>query len=252
MSPNPSPMIEVEGLINAFGSQVVHDHLAMTIRRGEIIGIVGGSGTGKSVLLRTLLGLNTPQAGTIKVMGRRMTPNQLLNQRWGVLFQKGALFSSLTVFQNIEFPLREWVNLPNKTLRQLANLKLEMVGLETSDGYKYPASLSGGMIKRVALARALATDPHVVFLDEPTSGLDPVSANEFDDLLLYLNKNLQLTVVMVSHDLDSLFKACDRVAVLVNKTMVIDTPEKITHNPDPWIQTYFNGPRSRLSGNQQT
>lgn len=243
-----APLIQIRNLVNRFGEQTIHDMLNLDILSGEILGLVGGSGSGKSVLMRTILGLHKPTSGTITLEGVNIVtdPDQQ-RSNWGVLFQKGALFSSQTIYENIEAPMREHTQISGQTRRQLARLKLEMVGLSASAGDKYPAELSGGMVKRAALARALATDPKVIFLDEPTAGLDPIAADNFDDLLLYLNENLRLTVIMISHDLDSLFKVCDRIAVLVDKNIVVDRIENIVNHPHPWIQSYFNGPRARVS-----
>ncbi len=241
------PLIKVRNLVNRFGNQIVHDGLNLDIYAGEILGLVGGSGTGKSVLVKTILGLRKPTSGSITLEGADIINNQEhCRSDWGVLFQGGALFSSLTIYENVEVPLRAHTKINPKTIRELARLKLEMVGLPVSAGDKYPAELSGGMIKRAGLARALATDPKVIFLDEPTAGLDPIAADGFDDLLLYLNENLQLTVIMVSHDLDSLFKVCDRIAVLVDKNIIVDSLENIVNHPHPWIKSYFNGPRARI------
>lgn len=258
---NPSeearePVVEVRGLVNRFGHQVVHDGLDMQVLPDEIFGIVGGSGTGKSVLLRTVLGLQRPQAGEIRIDGRDITKlsEQELRHtkaRYGVTFQQGALFSALTVLQNVQLPMIEHLDLPTRALDDLAMLKIRLAGLPASAGAKYPAQLSGGMIKRAALARALALDPKLLFLDEPTSGLDPISAAEFDELLLYLQGELKLTVVMITHDLDTIFRTCNRVGVIVDKHMEIDTLEGIMKNPHPWIQSYFHGERAKIRGEQQ-
>jgi phospholipid/cholesterol/gamma-HCH transport system ATP-binding protein len=211
---------------------------------------VGGSGTGKSVLLRTILGLQRPQAGTVRIDGQDITHmsfEQLrqVKSHYGVSFQAGALYSGLTVQQNVQLPMVEYLNLKEQALDDLALLKIRLVGLPAEAGAKYPAELSGGMVKRVALARALALDPSLLFLDEPTSGLDPVSAAAFDDLVLYLQKELKLTVVMITHDLDSIFRTCNRVGVIVDRRMITDTLEGIVNNPNPWIQEYFHGERAR-------
>ncbi len=215
-----------------------------------MFGIVGGSGTGKSVLLRTILGLQRPQAGVVRIDGAditRMSEAQLrvVKSHYGVSFQAGALYSGLTVQQNVQLPMVEYLNLNEQALDDLALLKIRLVGLAADTGSKYPAQLSGGMVKRVALARALALDPSLLFLDEPTSGLDPVSAAAFDDLVLYLQKELKLTIVMITHDLDSIFRTCNRVGVIVDRRMITDTLEGIVNNPDPWIQEYFHGERAR-------
>ena len=243
-------LITIRNLINQFGEQRVHDGLNLDIYRGEVLGVVGGSGSGKSVLLRTILGLNKPHSGTIHFSGQELThmPPQdfaRLKQHWGVMFQRGALFSSLSVSDNIQFPLREFSTLTADECRGLMYVRLEMVGLERSVADKFPEALSGGMVKRVALARALVLDPVVLFLDEPTSGLDPVSAEEFDQLIGTLRRNLKLTVVMVTHDLDSLFSTCDRIAMLVDKKVVAGTLQEILANPHPQIQQYFSGGRAR-------
>jgi phospholipid/cholesterol/gamma-HCH transport system ATP-binding protein len=243
------PMLEVQGLVNRFGSQLVHNGLNMEVREDEVFGIVGGSGTGKSVLLRSILGLQRPQAGTIRIDGRditRMTPAQLrtVKARYGVTFQQGALFSALTVLQNVQLPMLEHLShLPPHELDELAMLKVLLAGLPVDAARKFPAQLSGGMVKRAALARALALDPRLLFLDEPTSGLDPISAAEFDELILYLQKQLRLTVVMITHDLDSIFRTCNRVGVIVDQKMESDTLDGIVKNPNPWIQSYFHGER---------
>lgn len=244
------PLVEVQGLVNRFGSQVVHDGLDMAVREDEVFGIVGGSGTGKSVLLRTILGLQRPQAGTVRLNGvdiTRMSEAQLRNvkSQYGVTFQSGALYSALTVLQNVQLPMREFLQLDPAALDELAQLKIRLVGLEADAAGKYPAELSGGMVKRAALARALALDPRLLFLDEPTSGLDPVSAAAFDDLVLYLQRQLRLTIVMITHDLDSIFRTCNRVGVIVDRRMVSDTLQRIVDYPHPWIQAYFHGERAR-------
>lgn len=243
--------LRVDNIVNQFGSQVVHNGVSFTIEQGEILGIVGGSGTGKSVLLRTILGLQKPKSGQIwfrgqPLIGTRQEDRSSLMTQWGVLFQSGALFSSLNVSENIELPMKEHFELPAAVRHELATLKLKMVGLPEEAGQKFPAQLSGGMVKRVALARALALDPQVVFLDEPTSGLDPISAAEFDQLLRTLQRDIGLTVVMITHDMDSIFTACDRLAVLVDQQVIIDTVDKVVSNPHPWINQYFHGHRSKV------
>jgi phospholipid/cholesterol/gamma-HCH transport system ATP-binding protein len=245
-----APVVEVRGLVNRFGAQVVHDGLDMSVRDGEIFGIVGGSGAGKSVLLRTILGLQVPQGGEILLHGHdltKMSAGELraAKRRYGVTFQHGALFTSLTIAQNVELPIAEYCRLPEETLAGLADLKIRLVGLPPETAHKYPAQLSGGMVKRAALARALALDPGLLFLDEPTAGLDPISAAAFDELLLYLQRTLRLTVVMITHDLDTIYRTCNRVGVIVDRKMVTDTIEGIVGNPHPWIQEYFHGARGR-------
>lgn len=244
------PVLEVIGLVNRFGAQLVHDGLNMDVREDEVFGIVGGSGTGKSVLLRSILGLQRPQAGVIRIDGReitQMTVAQLhaVKARYGVTFQQGALYSSLTVLQNVQLPMIEHVEMQPADRDELAMLKIRLAGLPADAAQKYPAQLSGGMIKRAALARALALDPKLLFLDEPTSGLDPISAAEFDELILYLQTQLRLTVVMITHDLDTLFRTCNRVGVIVDRHMEVDTLERIVDHPNPWIQAYFHGERAR-------
>jgi phospholipid/cholesterol/gamma-HCH transport system ATP-binding protein len=244
------PVLEVRGLVNRFGTQVVHDGLNMEIYEDEVFGIVGGSGAGKSVLLRSILGLQRPQGGVIRIEGRditQMSAEQLrtVKAHYGVTFQEGALFSSLTVLENVQLPMLEHVSLQPHELDELALLKIRLVGLDPDAARKMPSQLSGGMIKRAALARALALDPRLLFLDEPTSGLDPISASEFDELVLYLQKQLRLTVVMITHDLDTIFRTCNRVGVIVDRHMESDTLERIVNNPHPWIQAYFHGERAR-------
>jgi phospholipid/cholesterol/gamma-HCH transport system ATP-binding protein len=244
------PALEVEGLVNRFGSQVVHDGLSMQVRADEVFGIVGGSGSGKSVLLRTILGLQRPLAGVVRIAGAdvtRMSEPQLrhIKARYGVTFQQGALFTGLTVLQNVQLPMLEHLELEPAALAELAMLRIRLVGLPADAASKYPAELSGGMVKRAALARALALDPGLLFLDEPTSGLDPVSAAAFDELVLYLQKQLHLTIVMITHDLDTIFRTCNRVGVIVDGRMESDTLERIVEHPHPWIQAYFHGERAR-------
>jgi phospholipid/cholesterol/gamma-HCH transport system ATP-binding protein len=244
------PLISVRDIVNRFGTQVVHDHVGFEVYPGEIFGIVGGSGSGKSVLLKTMLGLRRPTSGTVEVEGRDITAmgdDELreVKRRYGVTFQQGALFSSLTVAQNITLPVVEAMDLGEEALTSLVELRLRMVGLPLEAAAKYPAQLSGGMIKRTALARALALDPVLLFLDEPTAGLDPIAAEGFDALVLYLRDTLHLTVVMVTHDLDTLARTCDRVAVLVDGKVIVDTLEGIVRNDHPWIREYFHGTRGR-------
>jgi len=244
------PALEVEGLVNRFGSQVVHDGLSMQVRADEVFGIVGGSGSGKSVLLRTILGLQRPLAGVVRIAGAdvtRMSEPQLrhIKARYGVTFQQGALFTGLTVLQNVQLPMLEHLELEPAALAELAMLRIRLVGLPADAASKYPAELSGGMVKRASLARALALDPGLLFLDEPTSGLDPVSAAAFDELVLYLHKQLHLTIVMITHDLDTIFRTCNRVGVIVDGRMESDTLDRIVEHPHPWIQAYFHGERAR-------
>lgn len=244
-------IIKVSDLVVGFGDQIVLDHLSLSVRRGEILGLVGASGGGKSVLLRTIIGLIPIRQGHIEVLGVSLDAAgaeqaRAIGRRWGILFQQGALFSSLTVLQNIQFPLRENLHLSPDLLDELALAKLEMVGLTPNDGAKLPAQLSGGMTKRAALARALALDPEILFLDEPTSGLDPISAGDFDVLIGTLQQTLGLTVFMVTHDLDSLHTICDRVAVLADGKIVALGPiEGVLASEHPWVKSYFGGKRAR-------
>ena len=247
----PAVVISVRDIVNRFGTQVVHDGVSFDVRAGEIFGIVGGSGSGKSVLLKTMLGLRVPNEGVVEVEGSditHMSDQELrdVKRRYGVTFQHGALFSSLTVAENIILPVVETLRLDEATLAQLVELRLRMVGLPLDSAAKFPSQLSGGMIKRAALARALALDPVLLFLDEPTAGLDPIAAAAFDDLVLYLRKTLGLTVVMVTHDLDTLARTCDRVAVLVDQKVIVDSLERIVAYDHPWIREYFHGARGRL------
>ena len=243
------PAVEVRGLVNAFGAQVVHEGLDMRVEPGEVFGIVGGSGTGKSVLLRTILGLQRPKAGSVLLDGEditAMSAAELVRVKtgYGVTFQEGALFSALTVLQNVQLPMIEHLSLPGSQLDELAMLKIRMVGLPPEASAKYPSQLSGGMVKRAALARALALDPGLLFLDEPTAGLDPISASAFDEMLLYLHQHLRLTVVMITHDLDTIFRTCNRVGVIVDRRMRSNTLQGIAADPHPWIQSYFHGERA--------
>jgi phospholipid/cholesterol/gamma-HCH transport system ATP-binding protein len=253
-TPTANVLIRIRDLVVAFGEQTVLDHLALDVNRGEILGVVGASGSGKSVLLRTIIGLVPKRQGSITIAGADggdpVHPGAYeppsIARRWGILFQQGALFSSLTVRQNIQFPLRENLRLSERLLDELANVKLEMVGLSRRDGDKFPSEISGGMTKRAALARALALDPEVVFLDEPTSGLDPIAAEEFDTLIRTLQQTLGLTVFMVTHDLDSLNTVCDRIAVLADGKVVAEGPmSAMLACEHPWVKSYFRGKRSR-------
>jgi phospholipid/cholesterol/gamma-HCH transport system ATP-binding protein len=248
----PQFAIRVHDLVVSFGRQVVIDHLSLDVRRGEILGLVGASGGGKTVLMRTIIGLIPQRSGEIEVMGAAIGgtqdgSTQSAAGRWGILFQQGALFSSLTVRQNIQFPLRENLVLSQALMDEIATAKLEMVGLLPEDGDKFPSELSGGMTKRVALARALALDPAIVFLDEPTSGLDPIAAGEFDALIKTLQKTLGLTVFMVTHDLASLYTECDRVAALGDgKIVAIGPMRELLQSEHPWVRAYFHGKRSLM------
>jgi phospholipid/cholesterol/gamma-HCH transport system ATP-binding protein len=250
MSAQPQPFaIGVRDLVVGFGQQIVLDHLSLDVYRGEIVGLVGASGGGKSVLLRAIIGLVPKRQGKIQVLDldrdeANSADVQAIGRRWGILFQQGALFSSLSVLQNIQFPMREHLDIPQRLMDEVALAKLDMVGLSSRDAAKVPSELSGGMTKRVALARALALDPELVFLDEPTSGLDPIAAGEFDLLIKTLQQTLGLTVFMVTHDLDSLYTVCDRVAVLsAGKIVAIGPMSEILASSHPWVQAYFRGVR---------
>lgn len=251
--PTDTPIIEVRGLVNAFGSNVIHNNLDLTVMRGEVIGIVGGSGTGKSVLLRSILGLRHPNAGHIKVFGKDLTAlpddeRRLEEQRWGVMFQDGALFSALTVAENVQVAYREHLHMPKLLMDELADVKIQMVGLRMDSRDLFPSELSGGMRKRASLARALALDPEILFLDEPTAGLDPIGAAGFDELVNNLKHTLGLTVFMVTHDLDSLYAVCDRVAVLAEQRVIlIGTMDDMMASDHPWVREYFHGPRARAA-----
>jgi len=243
-------IISVEGLMTRFGPQIIHQGLDLQVKRGEILGVVGGSGSGKSVLMKEIIGLIKPAAGRISVLGE--DPHtadskraEALRQRWGVLFQEGALFSAQSVAQNVLMPMREFTNLSIPLRRDLAALKIALVGLPEDAADKRPSQLSGGMKKRVGLARALALDPEILFLDEPTAGLDPISANAFDELIKSLRDSLGLTVVMITHDLDTLMAICDRIAVLVDKRVIVGNLEELLESGHPWIREYFSGPRGR-------
>ena len=248
-------VIQVRGLRTQFGTHVVHDDLDLDVRRGEILGVVGGSGTGKSVLLRAIVGLQRPAAGAITMLGTEMlsaseAERDDISGRIGVMFQDGALFSSLTVRENVEVPLGAIEGLTPDLREGLARLKVSMAGLPWNAGDKFPADLSGGMRKRAGLARALARDPEIVFLDEPTAGLDPIGASAFDTLIRGLSKSLGLTVFLVTHDLDTLYAVCDRVAVLAEKRVLVTGPlERMLDIDHPWVQAYFGGPRARAARN---
>lgn len=245
-------VLRIENLKTRLGTKTLHRNLDLEIMPGEIVGIVGGSGTGKSVLLRTIVGLFEPLRGKIEVFGQDLSTldaeaRRQIETRWGVLFQDGALFSSLTVAQNIEVPLRETMDLPQRLMDEIAAVKIAMVGLPADAAMKFPSELSGGMRKRAGLARALALDPPLLFLDEPTAGLDPIAAAAFDTLILDLRKSLGLTVFLVTHDLDTLRTICDRIAVLIDKRLRIGTMQELMDDPHPWIQSYFHGPRGRAA-----
>ena len=246
--------VRVRGLVNRFGDQTIHDDLDLDVKRGEILGVVGGSGTGKSVLMRSIIGLQQPDEGQIEVFGQSMTdsePDEALGvrNRWGVLFQGGALFSTLTVGENVEVPIKQFYpELAPEVTHQIARYKVVMSGLPEEAANKYPSELSGGMRKRAGLARALALDPELLFLDEPTAGLDPIGASAFDQLTRSLKETLGLTVFLITHDLDTLHEICDRVAVLAdNRVIAVDTVPNLMKLDHPWIQEYFNGPRGRAA-----
>jgi phospholipid/cholesterol/gamma-HCH transport system ATP-binding protein len=245
-------VIRVEGLVTRLGDNLIHDHVDLDVYRGEVLAIVGGSGSGKSVLLRSIVGLMRPARGRIEVFGQDvigMDEDKLrdIQMRCGVLFQEGALFSAQTVAENVQVPLREYTSMPQELMNEIAAMKLSMVGLPEDAAGKRPSELSGGMKRRAGLARALALDPEIVFLDEPTAGLDPIAANRFDELIRELQKSLNLTVFMVTHDLDTLKATADRIAVLVNRRLKVGTIESLRADPDPWIQEYFSGPRGRAA-----
>ena len=254
MAEDREAIIRVQGLKNMFGEQIVHDGLDLEVRRGEILGVVGGSGTGKSVLMRSIIGLQTPVEGEVHVfgeptIGREETETIEIRKRWGVLFQGGALFSTLTVAENVQVPLQEFYRQMNPALMaEIAAYKVVMTGLPADAGPKFPSELSGGMKKRAGLARALAMDPELLFLDEPTAGLDPIGAAAFDDLTLSLQRTMGLTVFLITHDLDTLYAICDRVAVLADKRVIaVGTIDELLALDHPWIQEYFNGPRGRAA-----
>nr|WP_295107170.1 ABC transporter ATP-binding protein [uncultured Caulobacter sp.] len=249
--------IEVQGLISCFGENTIHDGLDLKVERGEVLGVVGGSGTGKSVLLNTIIGLKVPDGGTVRLFGGDMRVASRrrwssVERRWGVLFQQGALFSNLTVRENVAAPLYEHTKLPRREVEEIADLKIAMVGLPARAALLKPAELSGGMRKRAGLARALAMDPELLFLDEPTAGLDPIGAEAFDSLIKDLSDSLDLTVFMITHDLDSLYAITDRVAVLADKKVVAVAPVRELERSDhPWIKQYFLGPRGRAAASSE-
>jgi len=253
---NEGPAVEVRGLRSAFGDNVVHENLDLTAERGEVLGVVGGSGSGKSVLLNTIIGLREPQGGTVKVFGQDIENASrrrwdAINRSWGVLFQQGALFSNLTVRENVAAPMYEHTSLSKAEIDELADLKIALVGLRPDAGVLKPAELSGGMKKRAGLARALALDPELLFLDEPTSGLDPIGAAAFDELIKDLHETLGLTVFMITHDIDTLYAITDRVAVLADKKVVAVAPvHELEKSDHPWIKEYFLGPRGRAAAAQ--
>jgi phospholipid/cholesterol/gamma-HCH transport system ATP-binding protein len=248
--PEGEPLIQVRSLVNRFGEQTVHDRLDLDIRRGEILGLIGGSGSGKTVLVRSILGLHQPREGRVLYKGHNLLRlserrRQMYQRHWGILFQHGALFSGLTVLENVELPLREHLRLPAELCRELAGVKLHMAGLSAEAGQRFPAELSGGMTKRAGLARALALEPEVLFLDEPTAGLDPIAAAAFDDLIHYLREALGLTVVIITHDLYTLVNLCHRIAVIVDGGIASGTLEEMLGHEHPWSREYFHGPRMR-------
>ncbi len=248
-----APPVEVRGLVSRFGDNVIHDGVDLTVKRGEVLGIVGGSGAGKSVLLNTIIGLKSPDAGTVQIFGQNTAKAgrrklNAIERRWGVLFQSGALFTNLTVKQNVAAPMHEHTDLSARDISELAELKIALAGLPPGAGALKPSELSGGMRKRAALARALALDPELLFLDEPTAGLDPIGAAAFDELIRDLSDALGLTVVMITHDLDTLYAITDRVAVLADKQVVAIAPvAELENSKHPWIQEYFLGPRGRAA-----
>jgi phospholipid/cholesterol/gamma-HCH transport system ATP-binding protein len=252
------PAVQVRGLVSAFGDNIIHDGLDLSVRHGEVLGVVGGSGAGKSVLLNTIIGLRQPQGGVVKVFGQNLESASrrrwtVIERRWGVLFQQGALFSNLTVRENVSAPMYEHTNLSRPEISELSDLKIALVGLGPEAGDLKPAELSGGMRKRAALARALALDPELLFLDEPTSGLDPISAAAFDELIKDLSDSLDLTVFMITHDLDTLYEITDRVAVIADKKVVATAPvRELEHADHPWIREYFLGPRGRAAAKVKT
>ena len=251
--PDRGAAVQVRGLVSAFGDNVIHDGLDLTVRHGEVLGVVGGSGAGKSVLLNTVIGLRRPQAGVVKVFGQNLDHASrrrwtVIERRWGVLFQQGALFSNLTVRENVASPMFEHTQMSRREIDDLSDLKIALVGLPPNAGDLKPSELSGGMRKRAGLARALALDPELLFLDEPTAGLDPIGAAAFDNLIVELKQALELTVFLITHDLDTLYEICDRVAVLADgKVIAVGTIPELLATDHPWIQEYFNGPRGRAA-----
>jgi phospholipid/cholesterol/gamma-HCH transport system ATP-binding protein len=240
-------VVSARGIVNRFGDQRVHDRISLDVRRGEILGIADGSGSGKSVLLRTLVGLHRPDAGEVRLNGQRIESVRPAERASliGVLFQRGALFSSLSVAQNIMLPIREHTSLPAREQEAIAVMKLALAGMSADTGIKLPSELSGGMVKRAALARALALDPHVLFLDEPTADLDPLTASGIDAMIRELNQSLGVTVALITHDLTTLFTLCDRVAVLVDGKVTVDTLDRLRQSDHPWIHDFLHGPRAR-------
>jgi phospholipid/cholesterol/gamma-HCH transport system ATP-binding protein len=243
-------LIEIKGITNKFGSKVVHEGLSLTLKKNEILGLVGGSGSGKSVLLRTMLGLNPPQKGKVLIEGvdiYTLSPEERLDvqKKWGVLFQNGALFSGLSVLDNIALPLREHTDLSSQTVESLAFLKLQMVGLEPETADKYPAALSGGMVTRAAVARAMALDPGILFLDEPTGALDAVAANALDELMLSLQEIMKLSILIITHDLATIVTVCDRIAMIANKKLEVGTLDDMLNSSNPEVHEYFSGPRMK-------
>ena len=251
--PETGPAIEVKGLLSRFGENVIHDGLDLVVQRGDVQGVVGGSGTGKSVLLNTVIGLKSPDGGTVQVFGQDIQNASrrkwsAVERSWGVMFQQGALFSNLTVRENVAAPMYEHTNMPKRVIMELAELKIALVGLQPEAANLKPSELSGGMRKRAGLARALALDPELLFLDEPTAGLDPIGAAAFDELIKDLSDSLDLTVFMITHDLDSLYAITDRVAVLADKQVVANAPvQDLEESEHPWIREYFLGPRGRAA-----
>jgi phospholipid/cholesterol/gamma-HCH transport system ATP-binding protein len=251
---NPKPILSARDIVNRFGRQKVHEKISLDVLSGEILGIAGGSGSGKSVLLKTLAGLHRPDSGEVLVGGRSVDaigPAEKASL-FGVLFQQGALFSSLSVAQNVMLPLREHTDLPPDEQERLAAMKLELAGLSADSGVKYPSELSGGMVKRAALARALALDPRILFLDEPTSDLDPLTAGGIDALIGQLNRSLGITVVIVTHDLTTLFTVCSRLALLVDRTLTVGTLDTLMRSEQPWIHEFLHGPRARAATSART